>query len=407
MKKLKAEAQRKAKEEMDAFIAKQNQEIKEARSERVERTKMSEEEKLAKKMAVQEAKQKAKLALAEQKRRHQEELKASRSRKPTRVNSIVSVSSSDSESAEGGALKPQYKGTVFNDYNNMVNHLISHITDPEEPVDPRDYNQVIDLIRTIRKMKGGAELYSQEVGGAELYSQEFGSGRSKEDNRKTYMKAWRARNKDRVREFNARQKEQREREKALREERARAYVAEQELAEAKQLENLHTAHRIWESIYVRPYTDDEIEEAKVVLSAPDNYFSGDAENARQSARDRILGHQTYIIRNKLPAGIVDALADQFADESEGENDEEADPLILEALGSIFGNDNQQQGAGFLDFLKHVGHTVGSKHPASKFGLNPFDLGEKLGEEVIAPALMKSKIGNPKTGIFTKHYWSKK
>jgi hypothetical protein len=47
-----------------------------------------------------------------------------------------------------------------------------------------------------------------------------------------------------------------------------------------------------------------------------------------------------------------------------------------------------KGGSFLDFLRKTGMSVGSKHPAAKIGLNPFELGYNLGHDVIAPALMK-------------------
>jgi len=60
--------------------------------------------------------------------------------------------------SQGGAVNGRQ---VFNNYSTIINHLISHITDPKEPVDPRDYKHTIRLINGIRQLKGG--LY----GGAE------------------------------------------------------------------------------------------------------------------------------------------------------------------------------------------------------------------------------------------------
>ena len=62
------------------------------------------------------------------------------------------------------------------------------------------------------------------------------------------------------------------------------------------------------------------------------------------------------------------------------------------------------GNAFLDTITSVGHDLGKAHPASKF-VNPFDAGFKFGEKVVAPALMKTKLGNPKTGIFSKKFWT--
>ena len=45
-------------------------------------------------------------------------------------------------------------------YGDVLGHLIEHIKDPAEPIDPRDYNQAIKMIKAIekekRKVKGGA-----------------------------------------------------------------------------------------------------------------------------------------------------------------------------------------------------------------------------------------------------------
>lgn len=120
-------------------------------------------------------------------------------------------------------------------YSMIINHLVEHISDPSEPVDPRDYDQAIHFIREMRRAKGGAELYSREYGGA--------------------------------------------------------------------------------------YT-------------PVN-----------------SGNQ------------------------------------------------------FLDVIAQTGHELGQSHPGGKI-LNPFDLGEKLGEK-LGNAMMKTKLGNPKTGIFSKHFWTPK
>jgi hypothetical protein len=62
------------------------------------------------------------------------------------------------------------------------------------------------------------------------------------------------------------------------------------------------------------------------------------------------------------------------------------------------------GNAFLDTITAVGHDLGKAHPAGKY-VNPFDAGFKFGEKVVAPALMKTKLGNPKTGIFSKKFWT--
>lgn len=44
---------------------------------------------------------------------------------------------------------------VLKNYSKIIDHLVSHITDPSEPVDPRDYHHTIRLINGIRELKGG------------------------------------------------------------------------------------------------------------------------------------------------------------------------------------------------------------------------------------------------------------
>jgi hypothetical protein len=53
------------------------------------------------------------------------------------------------------AWKARQGGSVLGDYGDVVNHLMTHITDPHEPIDPRDFAQAIHLIKGIKRMKGG------------------------------------------------------------------------------------------------------------------------------------------------------------------------------------------------------------------------------------------------------------
>jgi hypothetical protein len=140
----------------------------------------------------------------------------------------------------GAGYSAKHGREMMDDYSMIINHLVEHISDPSEPVDPRDYDQAIHFIREMRRAKGGAELYSREYGG---------------------------------------------------------------------------------SRYGGAYT-------------PVN-----------------SGNQ------------------------------------------------------FLDVIAQTGHELGQSHPGGKI-LNPFDLGERLGEK-LGNAMMKTKLGNPKTGIFSKHFWTPK
>ena len=49
-----------------------------------------------------------------------------------------------------GRIKPQ---DVMKNYNMMLNHLMGHIEDYNEPIDPKDYKQSKVLINSIRKLK--------------------------------------------------------------------------------------------------------------------------------------------------------------------------------------------------------------------------------------------------------------
>ena len=48
---------------------------------------------------------------------------------------------------------------LFKDYADMVNHLVGHITNPRDELDPRDYKQAVHLINRIQTLRGGVALY--------------------------------------------------------------------------------------------------------------------------------------------------------------------------------------------------------------------------------------------------------
>lgn len=47
------------------------------------------------------------------------------------------------------------KEDTLKNYTMFLKHLESHITDPKEPVDPKDYLQSNIIIKAIKKLKGG------------------------------------------------------------------------------------------------------------------------------------------------------------------------------------------------------------------------------------------------------------
>jgi hypothetical protein len=76
---------------------------------------------------------------------------------------------------EGGAgdYDAEHADEMVDNYSMIINHLVEHISDPSEPVDPRDYDQAIHFIREMRRAKGGAEYYSPRYGGA-MYGGDLG-----------------------------------------------------------------------------------------------------------------------------------------------------------------------------------------------------------------------------------------
>ena len=52
---------------------------------------------------------------------------------------------------QGGKLS---KNQDIKTYGMILEHLVNHIKDPNEPIDPRDYKQAIKVVDTIKKLKG-------------------------------------------------------------------------------------------------------------------------------------------------------------------------------------------------------------------------------------------------------------
>jgi hypothetical protein len=193
--------------------------------------------------------------------------------------------------AQGGA---HAEDNQVDNYSMIINHLVEHISDPSEPVDPRDYDQAIHFIREMRRAKGGAELYSKEYYGGMMPA---GAPPPRSD----------------------------------------------------------AGRRVF-------------------------HTPGLLEIVEQFLRPA----------GAVPEDIRRAII-------EGRNV----PRLHGGTYTPVDSGNQ-----FLDVIAHTGHQLGQEHPASKFGLNPFDMGEKLGEK-LGNAMMKTKWGNPHTGIFSKSFWTPK
>lgn len=56
---------------------------------------------------------------------------------------------------QGGKLSSADVGNIYN-YSTFLEHLTSHITDPKEPIDPRDYQQAIKIINIIKQLKSNS-----------------------------------------------------------------------------------------------------------------------------------------------------------------------------------------------------------------------------------------------------------
>jgi hypothetical protein len=204
------------------------------------------------------------------------------------------------------------------DYDMIIKHLLEHITDPEEPIDPKDYDHAIHFIKRIRRMKGGVlHLMRQKRTAVPL----FGGMDSP-----------------------------------------------------------------------RPGGEEE------------PYRSlKQTTKAKEDREEKIF--RIKVLRTNIQEGLY-----------QGKKKEEKEELVerlMEELGARptpYGRGWEEKpaksGNAFLDAITTIGHEAGKAHPASKF-VNPFDAGFKFGEKVVAPAMMKTKWGNPHTGIFSKKFWTPK
>jgi hypothetical protein len=185
----------------------------------------------------------------------------------------------------GGAsdYDAEHADDMVDNYSMIINHLVEHISDPSEPVDPRDYDQAIHFIREMRRAKGGAELYH---GGM------------------------------------------------------------------------------------------------MPAGAP----------PPPPPRSNV-GRQVFYTPNLLE------IVEQFLRPA-GAVPEDIRQAIIDGR-----NVPRLHGGDLGDDLRKGLHEIGK--PFSILGVNPASTGFDLGRNVIAPAMMKTKWGNPKTGIFSKSFWTPK
>ena len=206
----------------------------------------------------------------------------------------------------GGAYDAEHASEMVDNYSMIINHLVEHISDPSEPVDPRDYDQAIHFIREIRRAKGGAEYY----GGAVNSGNEFLD-----------------------------------------------VIA-------------NTGHQMGQS-------------------HPASKFGLNPFDMGMKFGEKVVA--PALMKTKLGNPHTGIFSKHFWSPKKRH-------------GGAYTPVNS--GNEFLDVIANTGHQLGQDHPASKFGLNPFDMGEKLGEK-LGNAMMKTKLGNPKTGIFSKKFWTPK
>ncbi len=216
--------------------------------------------------------------------------------KQLELNNAVKVLLSMKHDSSGKGYGGAHADEVDN-YSMIINHLVEHISDPSEPVDPRDYDQAIHFIREMRRAKGGAELYSKEYYGGMMPAG------------------------------------------------------------------------------APPPPPPRSDAGRKVFHTP-----GLLELMEQFLRPA----------GAVPEDIRRAII-------EGRNV----PRLHGGVYTPVDSGNQ-----FLDVIANTGHQLGQDHPASKFGLNPFDMGFKVGEK-LGNAMMKTKLGNPHTGIFSKSFWTPK
>ena len=252
------------------------------------------------------------------------------------------------------------------DYDMIIKHLLEHITDPNEPIDPKDYDHAIHFIKRIRRMKGGVlHLMRQRRTAVPL----LGGVNEEEQER---IEA------EQLRNFSGDVKGQ------VRRRIADLYAYRQKMYGRS---NKYAGHPTADAI------NHEIEQLEDFLES--------GRTPREPERPD--GPRPPDLLSPFPLSDDFIASPRFEGQS---NIKKYGRNIRDFAGKGWEEKPAKSGNVFLDTITTLGHEAGKAHPASKF-VNPFDAGFKFGEKVVAPALMKTKLGNPKTGIFSKKFWTPK
>lgn len=302
----------------------------------------------------------------------------------------------------GGAVS----SPTMADYDMIIKHLLEHITDPKEPVDGKDFDHAIHFIKRIRAMKGGAlRLIKQKktayptLGGmmrqraTGLFRRKGGAYGDDDEGETDH-------------EDNSDDEED--------------GLMGDDIIEEDENPNFFPAQPF--EMPIDPNQAQYDAEADALFGGfirrmmmrggmdtprPSGAEYGDykgigeltqAKNERNEKIFRIRALKTNI-RDGIFHGprLLKAIRDiNRLEEELG--------IKVTAFGAGWEEKPAPSGNAFLDTITSVGHDLGKAHPASKY-VNPFDAGFKFGEKVVAPALMKTKLGNPKTGIFSKKFWT--
>jgi hypothetical protein len=335
---------------------------------------------------------------------------------------------SDSD-MEGGAVC----GPCLEDYDMIIQHLLSHITDPNEPVDGKDYDQAIHFIKRIRAMKGGVlQLMKQKdtayptLGGmmrqraTGLFRRKGGamsggvgtddegetdhednSDDEEEDNPLAHPHFWNGHEfvpvpnmappagleGDEILEG-----------EGLRRRRMRGGMDRTPRPDGNGRKFNYSEH----TAKLQALKASRVARVKYLKQLRKELFD---RGSYGSDLEKINKEIDQI--EKLLGIEIGAIPPDFVDVDDEDWDAPPKPKqggAPDKKGKGWEEKPASSGNAFLDTITAVGHDLGKAHPAGKY-VNPFDAGFKFGEKVVAPALMKTKLGNPHTGIFSKKFWT--